>query len=831
MSSYTYEAHEEEPSKPCKCCRLASGLDLPVPKSLENEQIRPLAQAFSHSIFADWTRLNAILKRFEALIQKRWLKKSAKQRRETLLAVQPCIPLVHRPDFEGFRNFNNRRLGRERICSSHAHLTPYINLEDLMQGHNLLLFLNSRGRNLPVLFASTEADKAHLGYGWITQPERDGYAMAFYGKQTPKQYGSVTKVAFLPRRIGAVQSYTPIYGLLILEIQQSIYGFLLKCAQAVLHDLNPADYKLAPHKQEPPPPKDSTGSWASISKHTIEAYYRTPHETSLDRMKLLVDSGRLSAEDHVSLLREDPGYFLENLKDWHEYFGLPTTSKVTIEAWQSAAADMVANSLDCLYTWTWIADTFAGMRPLSVQIAAANRNTLRLNPGDEFVWAVLSSAVGIAFNLPMGNLRISLPRSSGLRGALHPAHDPATCWTKSKCAFGCESEWNGRFTTSPAQLRVFHIFRMLANVDDAGLALHGIRPIVQEAHYLLEHDAEASQLLDSCLLTNFFDIAVLADLEHCISSFHPYSKAWVAAGLEDDPYVRAELNLDYITKSEVLVHAACHGGRAVTSLGNPLDSRFSYPVDKRRTAETVKQMQRAESALKDFWAELTVRMDKYGIKLENMLRCHLSKDPLDVHATSDWAEIEERAGPPKTPLRSPHAANLTENLPPTPTSTTTDNLKTSLPHFSKPKPKTRGPPQHPSPASCSPPPSPKTPEPEAQAPRPKILLPHRHHKTLSALLPSASTRPHAPREIAWDDLLQALNALGLAPEELYGSVWVFRPKGEAEGAGGLVLTRSIQIHEPKEVRRGGKVPARICRRLGGRLRRVFGWEAGGFGCV
>ncbi|KAI3481318.1 hypothetical protein L1887_56416 [Cichorium endivia] len=314
MSSYTYEAHEDEPSKPCKCCRLASGLDLPVPNSLENEQIRPLAQAFSHSIFADWTRLNAILKRFEALIQKRWLKRSAKQRRETLLAVQPCIPLVHRPDFEGFRNFNNRRLARERICSSHAHLTPYINLEDLMQGHNLLLFLNSRGRHLPVLFASTEADKAHLGYGWITQPERDGYAMAFYGKQTPKQYGTVTKVAFLPRRIGAVQSYTPIYGLLILEIQQSIYGFLLRCAQAVLHDLNPADYVLAPHKQEPPPPKDSTGSWASISKHTIEAYYRTPHETSLDRMKLLVDSRRLSAEDHVSLLREDPGYFLENLK-------------------------------------------------------------------------------------------------------------------------------------------------------------------------------------------------------------------------------------------------------------------------------------------------------------------------------------------------------------------------------------------------------------------------------------------------------------------------------------------------------------------------------------
>ncbi|KAI3481319.1 hypothetical protein L1887_56417 [Cichorium endivia] len=187
---------------------------------------------------------------------------------------------------------------------------------------------------------------------------------------------------------------------------------------------------------------------------------------------------------------------------------------------------MVANSLDCLYTWTWIADTFAGMRPLSVQIAAANRNTLRLNPGDEFVWArtqqrrrhrlqpphgkpshippALLWAAWCSAPLPttprLAGRRANAPSAAKASGTGDSPPRPRSCASSTSSA--CSRTWTMR-----------------------GLALHGIRPIVQEAHYLLEHDAEASQLLDSCLLTNFFDIAVLADLEHCISSFHPYSKA------------------------------------------------------------------------------------------------------------------------------------------------------------------------------------------------------------------------------------------------------------------------------------------------------------------
>jgi hypothetical protein len=259
----------------CKCCRLCNGWDLPSPKPLELDQIRSLANTFAHEIFADWTNLNAILKRFETLIQKRWLKKSAKQRRETLTGAYPDIPLVHRPDFENFRNYSNRHISRSRTCDAGAHLTPFINLEDLMQGHILLLFINSRGRNLPSVFAASDVDRAHLSGEWNGRPNgKDEFAMCFYDKKTPRQYASVVKVSKLPRKIGIVHSFVPVYGLLTLEIQHDIYQFLLRCVKSILHDIPLAEHKLASFQTEPSPLQEPTGVWQSVSQTTLEADYR-----------------------------------------------------------------------------------------------------------------------------------------------------------------------------------------------------------------------------------------------------------------------------------------------------------------------------------------------------------------------------------------------------------------------------------------------------------------------------------------------------------------------------------------------------------------------------
>lgn len=61
-----------------------------------------------------------------------------------------------------------------------------------------------------------------------------------------------------------------------------------------------------------------------------------------------------------------------------------------------------------------------------------------------------------------------------------------------------------------------------------------MRPLVQEAQHMLEHDTEVSQLIDKWLLTDFVDLAVLADLQYRIKMFQPFCKSWVAAGVVDD---------------------------------------------------------------------------------------------------------------------------------------------------------------------------------------------------------------------------------------------------------------------------------------------------------
>ena len=83
--------------------------------------------------------------------------------------------------------------------------------------------------------------------------------------------------------------------------------------------------------------------------------------------------------------------------------------------------------------------------------------------------------------------------------------------------------------------------------------------------------------------------------------------------------------------------------------------------------------------------------------------------------------------------------------------------------------------------------------------------------------------------MSWDDFIHALNALGLVPEKLYGSVWIFKPL--TAGNGLVNADRSIQFHEPKSVRHGNKIDARMVRRLGDRLKGAFGWDGETFACA
>lgn len=85
------------------------------------------------------------------------------------------------------------------------------------------------------------------------------------------------------------------------------------------------------------------------------------------------------------------------------------------------------------------------------------------------------------------------------------------------------------------------------------------------------------------------------------------------------------------------------------------------------------------------------------------------------------------------------------------------------------------------------------------------------------------------REVSWTEFISTLKTLGLVPEKLYGSAWIFKPLSAGHGIVGA--DRFIQFREPKLVRRGNRIDVRMVRRFGDRLKRAFMRNGETFACA
>ena len=268
--------------------------------------------------------------------------------------------------------------------------------------------------------------------------------------------------------------------------------------------------------------------------------------------------------------------------------------------------------------------------------------------------------------------------------------------------------------------------------------------------------------------------------------------------------------------------------KKTTALGDPLDGRFNYPLEKRRTAETVKQMQRAETTLKTFWEQMRLHTQRYGIILDAFFAWHLTSSPLAIRTTQDWDEKQAGSAQPRhSDPGSSYEEHNYRKFDASPAGN--ENKKAEIALEEKTKTKTRGEANDQvdtvSQAEQDPTAAPSSPDDLRKA----VKVPRREFKVLCALLPSSATISHAPREVSWNDFISALNTLGLVPEKLYGSVWIFKPLSAGHGL--VRADRSIQFHEPKSVRHGNKIDARMVRRFGDRLKRAFGWDGETFACA
>ena len=253
-------------------------------------------------------------------------------------------------------------------------------------------------------------------------------------------------------------------------------------------------------------------------------------------------------------------------------------------------------------------------------------------------------------------------------------------------------------------------------------------------------------------------------------------------------------------------------------LRNPLGGDFDYPAAKRYTEANVDKMRKAEAGLDEFWAEIEFSVKtRTSLSVTDISNSRLL-EPRELYRTPEWI--------PPLVARSaaPVLRKVDSNTPRFGVASTADVLIRAKP---KAKIKTRGisaaTTYH---ASEKKIPASWEPENATSESPTAIKVPKRAYKVFAALLPSPSAESHQRVELAWDELLQAMNTIGLQP--VYGSVWSFTPKAHGECM--VEVKRSIQFHEPKEIRRGSKIPANMVRTFGRRLKHAFGWESGMFGC-
>jgi len=245
-----------------------------------------------------------------------------------------------------------------------------------------------------------------------------------------------------------------------------------------------------------------------------------------------------------------------------------------------------------------------------------------------------------------------------------------------------------------------------------------------------------------------------------------------------------------------------------TSVAAPLDKKFYYPAQKRRTKENIMAMQKAERNLDEFWNKIdrvllkTVNNSKNGV-----WTCLLSPDRI-LQRTPDWIEPAPKV-PSKNKKGGAQVEELMQGLE-LRSENTIENQE--MKQRQRDKIKTRG-----TAVAAAEKAGAKDSTKEADISshvdhQPTFKLDKRALKVFSTLFyqPSASS---IPGEIPWNDFLHAMREMGFTAAKMYGSVWHFSPANSDLG-------RSIQFHEPHP---SSKIPFNIARCIGRRLFRNYGW--------
>ena len=439
-------------------------------------------------------------------------------------------------------------------------------------------------------------------------------------------------------------------GLLILEIQETIMGFLVQCAELILHDLLPLKVPPKPVSLFSPEPSisespssspmipiPSEASWASVAAAAAEAPYRVPVQFDFPRLQRLVNARRAEAEDHIWTLREDPGFFQETVNNWAQHRqevlrnknGKPHPYYNTPEYWDRMFRYVVQDAYQKLAMWDAIKKSLDRLDSLRQQFNLGHGIRITPLPWDyaqelsHFSYLIqrvrpmlLSDFHGIVASPPLRDYYIrediDIPNAILCKRRVDP---PVGSFL-----------WHflylvGQFQ-HPEQLELGGIYNFLDEFER----------VSRNAKSL---GAPQDNLISPFIASAISELAVVSELQRQLDWHQPrILPNTLSKEDQEGEYNRRAKFMSIFDRIEMELY----------DVGMPL-MKMKYPAEKRRTAVTVQKMRDAETALDLFWQSVD---EHYKGKTGKILHDLLSEilTPRQLQRTPEW--VEPPAPPPLT---------------------------------------------------------------------------------------------------------------------------------------------------------------------------------------
>ncbi|OTA86432.1 hypothetical protein M434DRAFT_15834 [Hypoxylon sp. CO27-5] len=756
---------------------------------LEPGEVVNKAAELTSKIFQSQDELRAILGHYGEKICCRWRERGLVKREEILLKAWPNMTAARRP--ETISSLRSLQTGSNNVFDSQtreAYTWPYINLKSLCTDDRLLLFLDSRSRNHPSVFAFSDLGAAGFGMKHAIIPV--GYLywcsmMIHVGtgeEERSSQYGVLKFPDPTSLDWDASTSDTedlsldnigipPGEGILMLEIQERIMKFLVDCCRLILQDIPEAQGPLiGPTPPDvpsiSPPLVDENSSPTSLETIRAEAPYRVPSMINFRQLHRLVSAHRSDAEDRFWALREDPAFFSEAIRGIMAIF------------------------------------LSGGKVPVTPnQLTSSVQRLLGTTYGDIVLWDELESLLEKIIELQIPSKKLTLRvRYESYKATFDRLKD----FTEDALEYFV------------SQINFFTKIQFNTTVESAGATT----TLIEEFERIIGANPRIKNELTETLKRGLGNLFLVDEVSRQLILHQPSPRELCHGGdfpttLEDidgdKPFpatnYRRRRGSKNKTASELLatISRASKISSDIYDTVKPLKNKNPYPIYKPMSPAKADGCIMLEKKLDAFWIRADGSFqEECGATPNELLKNYIA--PRDVLSERRRLKIIEPIQPRPEP--------------PPPQGDMVPRAYTTLSPISFPrtpvneKKKKRGVRQ--APKEDNTPESTTSKQGESRNTlEPPLKLPSEYMRVIRALFFTASAE-EVPQQIKWRDFLSTMTRLGFQIQYIYGSSYNFIPPG---------VNPSIVIHQPHP---GHVIYLAHARRIGRRLTRTYGWTADHF---